>query len=105
VNSTFPVYERPVEAMLVALSISIRARLRRDLAALPPNVEVIVLEQSGVEDVDWQDFSHTDAFLQRGYLDARAVLDELDPELVAPAHGRTRRRTRGDGRSPRTGRS
>ena len=72
VNSHSVEYERPYEAMLVAFGLSIRTRLRRDLAAVPEDVDVIVLEQSGVEEILWQDFSHTEELLERGYLDSRA---------------------------------
>ena len=61
---------RPYEALLVAFGLSIRTRLRRDLSTVPADVEVIVLEQSGVEEILWQDFSHTEELLERGYLDA-----------------------------------
>jgi len=66
--------ERPYEALLVAFGLSIRTRLRRELANVPDDVDVIVLEQSGVEEILWQDFSHTEELLERGYLDARVVL-------------------------------
>ena len=59
---------RPYEALLVAFGLSIRTRLRRDLAAIPADVDVIVLEQSGVEELLWQDFSRTEELLERGYL-------------------------------------
>jgi hypothetical protein len=62
--------------------LSIRARLRRDLATVPADVEVIVLEQSGVEEILWQDFSHTEELLERGYLDARVVLDRAEEQIA-----------------------
>ena len=86
VNSRSVDYERPYEAMLVAFGLSIRTRLRRDLAAVPDDVEVIVLEQSGVEEILWRDFSHTEELLKRGYLDARVVLDRVE-EQIAARHG------------------
>jgi NTE family protein len=82
VNSRLIDYERPYEAMLVAFGLSIRTRLRRDLAAVPDDVDVIVLEQSGVEEILWQDFSHTEELLERGYLDARVVLDRAEEQIA-----------------------
>jgi NTE family protein len=79
-------YERPYEAMLVGFGLSIRARLRRELAAVPEDVDVVVLEQSGVQEIMWQDFSHTEELLERGYLDARVVLDRVE-EQIAARHG------------------
>jgi len=85
VNSRSLEYGRPYEAMLVAFSLSIRTRLRRDLAAVPADVDVIVLEQSGVEELTWQDFSRTEELLERGYLDARVVLDRVEDQLAERA--------------------
>ena len=73
---------RPYEALLVAFGLSIRTRLRRDLAAVPADVDVVVLEQSGVEEILWQDFSRTEELLERGYLDARVVLDRAEQEIA-----------------------
>jgi NTE family protein len=75
-------YGRPYEAMLVAFGLSIRTRLRRDLAAVPDDVDVIVLEQSGVEDLFWQDFSRAEELMERGYLDARVVLDRAEEQIA-----------------------
>jgi hypothetical protein len=50
------------------------------------------LEQSGVEEVLWQDFSHTEELLERGYLDARVVLDRV--ERLRAERGGTRSVTR-----------
>ena len=36
------------------------------LGAVPDDVDVVVLEQSGVEEILWQDFSHTEELLERG---------------------------------------
>jgi NTE family protein len=77
--------ERPYEALLVAFGLSIRTRLRRELANVPDDVDVIVLEQSGVEEILWQDFSHTEELLERGYLDARVVLDRAAEQIAERA--------------------
>lgn len=100
VNSRSVDVARPYEALLVAFGLSIRTRLRRDLASIPADVDVIVLEQSGVEDLTWQDFSRTEELLERGYLDARVVLDRVEPQLAERRGIRsgTRWWSRSDGR-------
>ena len=50
---------------------------------------MIVLEQSGVEELSWQDFSRTEELLERGYLDARVVLDRVEEQLAERAGVRT----------------
>jgi len=93
---------RPYEALLVAFGLSIRTRLRRDLATVPDDVDVIVLEQSGVEEILWQDFSHTEELLERGYVDARVVLDRVE-RLIGERGGTrsvTRWWSRASGRPP-----
>ena len=65
---------RPVEAMLNALLISIHARFARDMAQLPPGVEVIVC--SGAEDGarDFDDFSTTESLIAQGRDEAAEVI-------------------------------
>ena len=65
---------RPVEAMLNALLISIHARFAREMAQLPPGVEVIVC--SGVEQGfrDFDDFSTTEALIAQGREEASEVI-------------------------------
>ncbi len=89
VNSRPIDFGRPYEALLVAFGLSIRTRLRRNLATVPDDVEVVVLEQSGVEEILWQDFSHTEELLELGYLDARRA------RPCREADRRTRRDTLG----------
>ena len=93
---------RPYEALLVAFGLSIRTRLRRDLATGPADVDVVVLEQSGVEEILWQDFSHTEELLERGYLDARVVLDRVERQMAERRGTRaaTRWWSRTSGRAP-----
>jgi len=104
VNYNAVEYERPYEAMLVAFGLSIRTRLRRDLAAVPAEVDVIVLEQSGVAEITWQDFSRTEELLERGYLDARVVLDRVEEQLAEAGGSRSATRwwSRTSGRPPNT---
>ena len=88
--------------MLVAFGLSIRTRLRRDLATVPADVDVVVLEQSGVEELTWQDFSRTEELLERGYLDARVVLDRVEEQLAETGGTRSATRwwSRTSGRPP-----
>ena len=60
--------------MLNALLISIHARFARDMARLPPGVEVIVCsgEQSGARDFD--DFSTTESLIAQGREEASEVV-------------------------------
>jgi len=104
VHSDTTGYERPYEALLVAFGLSIRTRLRRDLASVPADVEVIVLEQSGVEELTWQDFSRTEELIERGYMDARVVLDRVEEQLAARGGtpSATRWWSRTSGRQPLT---
>ncbi len=65
---------RPVEATLNALLISIHARFARDMALLPPGVEVIVCSGSEDEARDFADFSTTEALIAQGRDEASEVV-------------------------------
>jgi NTE family protein len=74
-----PVYtpaspKRPVEAMFNALMISIHARFARDMAQLPPGVEVIVCTGSEWATRDFDDFSTTEALIAQGREEAAEVV-------------------------------
>jgi predicted acylesterase/phospholipase RssA len=74
-----PVYtpaspKRPVEAMFNALMISIHARFARDMAQLPPGVEVIVCTGSEGATRDFDDFSTTEALIAQGREEAEEVV-------------------------------
>jgi NTE family protein len=74
-----PVYtpaspRRPVEAMLNALLISIHARFSRDMAQLPPGVEVIVCSGTEGGTRDFDDFSTTDLLIELGRAEAAEVV-------------------------------
>ena len=83
---------RPVEAMLNALLISIHARFARDMAQLPPGVEVIVCSgaEQGIRDFD--DFSTTEALIAQGRDEASEVirrygLGRPDAEIATASGG------------------
>jgi hypothetical protein len=65
---------RPVEAMVNALFISIHARFARDLAELPPGVEVIVCSGTEGANRDFDDFSSTQALIAQGRGEAAEVV-------------------------------
>jgi NTE family protein len=74
-----PVYtptlaRRPVEAMVNALFISIHSRFARDLAQLPPGVEVIVCSGTEGANRDFDDFSSTQALIAQGRVEAAEVV-------------------------------
>jgi NTE family protein len=81
VDSDAPTFQRPFEAMFVAFNLALGARLRRDLAAVPPEVDVIVVEQVGAEQFELTDFSRTDDLIEEGYQAARDVLDEYERQV------------------------
>jgi NTE family protein len=65
---------RPVEAMLNALLISIHARFVRDMAQLPPGIEVIVCSGSDNVTGDFDDFSTTEALIAEGRREAEEIV-------------------------------
>ncbi len=70
-----PVPRRPVEALLVAFYVAIHARFLRELAALPPNVEVIVFSGGGEPSGQYRDFSATASLIEEGRAEVARVLD------------------------------
>ena len=81
VDAAAPSFSRPFEAMFAAFSLALGARVRRDLANVPADVDVVVIEQPGTAIFDPQDFSKTDELIEQGYRAAREVLDEYDRGL------------------------
>jgi len=57
---------RPIEAMLSALFVAIHARFARELAELPPGVEVTVFSGGGEPSSDYSDFSGTEELIAEG---------------------------------------
>ncbi|HEX3333148.1 MAG TPA: patatin-like phospholipase family protein [Acidimicrobiales bacterium] len=66
---------RPAEAVLTAFFVAVHARFVRELAALPPGVEVIVFSGGGDPSGQYRDFSGTPALLEEGRAEVAAVLD------------------------------
>jgi NTE family protein len=69
-----PSAKRPVEALLNAFFVSIHSRFARDMANLPPGVEVIVCYGSSNGTQDFEDFSATEALIAEGRAEASEVL-------------------------------
>lgn len=78
VDTPSPSFSRPYEAMFAAFTMALHARLRRELARVPPGVDVVVFEQPGAVSFDPRDFSRTEQLIEQGYTTAR---DELDRYL------------------------
>ncbi len=66
--------KRPVEAMLNALLIAIHARFVRDMAQLPPGVEVMVCSGSDSGTREFDDFSTTETLIAEGRKEAEEVV-------------------------------
>jgi NTE family protein len=66
--------KRPVEAMVNALMISINARFARDMAQLPPGVEVILCVGNEGVSRDFDDFSTTESLIAQGREEASEVV-------------------------------
>ena len=80
VDAASPRFSRPFEVMFAAFTLALGARIRRELAAVPPEVDVVVIEQPGTAIFDPLDFSRTDELIDSGYRAARDVLAEYERE-------------------------
>ena len=70
-----PPPRRPAEAALTAFFVAIHARFVRELAALPPGVEVVVFSGGGEPSGQYRDFSATATLMDEGRAEVAAVLD------------------------------
>ncbi len=75
IGQSVPEFNRPYEAMLAAFGLALRGRLRRDLALVGPDVDVVVFEEPAVAGIEPDDFSRTHELIEAGYRSARDVLD------------------------------
>ena len=91
VDAPAPTFTRPYEAMFSAFALALHGRLRRDLADVPPGVDVVVFEQPGRVLFDPRDFSQTDKLIEAGYGAAREVLDDYAAAVAARGGSRTRK--------------
>jgi NTE family protein len=70
-----PPPRRPAEAALTAFFVAIHARFVRELAALPPGVEVVVFSGGGEPSGQYRDFSATATLIDEGRAEVADVLD------------------------------
>ncbi|HEY6428053.1 MAG TPA: patatin-like phospholipase family protein [Acidimicrobiales bacterium] len=70
-----PPPKRPAEAALTAFFVAVHARFVRELAALPPGVEVIVFSGGGEPAGQYRDFSATATLLEEGRREVALVLN------------------------------
>jgi NTE family protein len=66
---------RPAEAALTAFFVAIHARFVRELALLPPGVEVVVFSGGGEPSGQYRDFSATATLIEEGRAEVAEVLD------------------------------
>ncbi len=70
-----PPPRRPAEAALTAFFVAVHARFVRELAALPPDVEVVVFSGGGEPSGQYRDFSATATLIEEGRAEVAGVLD------------------------------
>ena len=70
-----PSPRRPAEAALTAFFVAIHARFVRELASLPPGVEVVVFSGGGEPSGQYRDFSATASLIDEGRAEVADVLD------------------------------
>ncbi len=80
-----PPARRPVEVMLNALFVAVHARFTRELATVPPGVEVVVCSAGGTATRDYMDFSDTDELIAEGRKAAMGILGPLGLGEPVPA--------------------
>jgi NTE family protein len=83
-----PPSRRPAEAALTAFFVAVQARFVRELAALPPGIEVTVFSGGGEPSGQYRDFSATATLIEEGRSQVARVLDrDAAPPNTAPGLG------------------
>lgn len=77
---------RPIEAVLTSLFIAVHARFLREMASLPPGVQVTVFSGGGEPSAAYRDFSSTPRLIEEGRAEVAAVLAR-DPTTVPSLPG------------------
>jgi NTE family protein len=72
-----PASRRPAEAALTAFFVAVHARFVRELATLPPGVEVMVFSGGGEPAGQYRDFSGTATLIEEGRAEVAGVLRRL----------------------------
>jgi NTE family protein len=70
-----PPPRRPAEAALTAFFVAVHARFVRELASLPPGVEVVVFSGGGDPSGQYRDFSASATLIEEGRNEVADVLD------------------------------
>jgi NTE family protein len=73
-----PASRRPAEAALTAFFVAMHARFVRELAMLPPGIEVVVFSGGGEPSAQYRDFSATAGLVEEGRAEVAEVLDRYD---------------------------
>ena len=84
-----PAPRRPLEAQLTAFFVAMHARFIRELAALPPGVEVVVFSGGGEPSGQYRDFSATATLIEEGRAEVADVLDRYAGTSQSLAHAST----------------
>ncbi len=79
--------KRPAEAALTAFFVAVQARFVRELASLPPGIEVVVFSGGGEPEGQYRDFSATATLMEEGRAEVAAVLDRFTGTLGEDGHG------------------
>jgi len=86
-----PLPKRPAEAALTAFFVAVHARFVRELAMLPPGIEVVVFSGGGEPSAQYRDFSATAELIEEGRAEVAEVLDryvgtsqDLSPHRPSP---------------------
>lgn len=85
-----PPPRRPLEAQLTAFFVAIHARFIRELASLPPGVEVVVFSGGGEPSGQYRDFSGTASLIEEGRAEVADVLDRYSGTSQDLAHAAPR---------------
>jgi NTE family protein len=80
---------RPIDGALLAYWLARNSRFARDLAALPQEVEAIVLPPGERPEIRYDDFSQSDELIEQGYRNTAAFLRERADRLTAEAEHRS----------------
>lgn len=70
-----PEPKRPLDMAMYAYWLARRSRFQRDLAAIPPNIEVIVLPPGATPLIRYNDFGHSDEMIATSYKATSTFLD------------------------------
>ena len=73
-----PEPKRPIDMAMYAYWLARRSRFQRDLAAIPPHIEVLVLPPGGTPLIRYNDFGHSDEMIATSYQATSVFLDAQD---------------------------